>query len=675
MEGRVEIRYNNKWLSVCDHTWADQDATAVCNLLSTYPLSRQVKGIAQRHSLYGHGTGQLVTAHFPCNADGYNTDDCFKQWQFDADCDHRNNAGVSCKAHMHMTLGSHRPASGFGPEGTLQMQFENNNFTICDSGFDTYDASAVCRNLGYWSTSPTTFYDAWFGEGTGTALRLNPLCSGNEANIAFCQDTNLWASQTCSHVNDVGINCAPAALGRNRVRLVNGENPGTGRLEVFYNGHWGAFCWEHWDQSNAAPVCKTLRYSTVNPKGFQIQRNQTSMTVGQLHCHGYESDIGMCSADLDKTGCGDTAVGIDCSDGVNVRLVGGPSDISGRVEIADEGFVGALSIHRSIFGHNEAIVLCRTMGYRDTTPQILHDTHGRTDGYNAVLGELKCGGWEDHIKQCSFTQTRGISPDVAFVSCFNCSSVSIEPSGEMSSPNYPSAYTDNADCLYIIKPQDDTRLYQLQIEDLSMADSGDYIEIRESPNGQILGNYSTSGHLPILAGKAFWIRFRTNSYGHSTGFRITWRELTFNDTMTTSCIGNDWTVHVNITLALLLRPNITVSSIILTEANTCKGHVISDEVVFSKAYPGCNTSNRSRSGRLREITGREDRHICLDRKGKSHSPLPPGSGQTKVRSSSCQRTVNRRLNNIQLRSTTPATRTSPVERQQAKLQWARGYWT
>ncbi|XP_021346192.1 deleted in malignant brain tumors 1 protein-like [Mizuhopecten yessoensis] len=598
MEGRVEIRHNNTWLSVCDRTWSDQDATAVCNLLSTYPVSRQVTGMALGHSLFGYGEGPLVTAHFPCNAEGYDTSDCFSQWQFNADCDHRNNAGVSCNASVQLTLESHRPASGIGPEGTLQMKFENNNFTICDSGFDSSDAEAVCRSLGYWSTSPTTFYNAWFGEGTGTALRINPVCSGHEADLTFCQAKNLWATQICSHVHDVGVSCAPTSLGRNHVRLTGGDSPGVGRLEVFYNGHWGAFCWEHWDHRSAVPVCRTLQYSTVTPRSFQTQRNQTYMTVGRLSCHGYENDIGMCTADLDKNGCGEIAVGVDCSDGVSVRLVEGSSEISGRVQISNGGFDGALSLHGSIFGNNEAIVLCRSMGYGDTAPQILHGTPGRTDGHGVAMEGLRCGGWEDHIKQCSSTETRSTSADVAYVSCFNCSSVLMEPAGKIASPNYPNDYTDNTDCLYIIKPLDDTHIYKLEIKDLVMADPGDSVEIRESPNGQILGHFSSSDHLPILAGKAFWVRFRTNKNGHSTGFRMAWSELTYDDIVTTSCIGDDWTIHVNITLALLLRSDITVSSITLANTSTCKGHVVGDELVLSKTFPGCSTGNMDKGADL-----------------------------------------------------------------------------
>lgn len=63
------------------------------------------------------------------------------------------------------------------------------------------------------STSPTTFYNAWYGEGTGRPLKINPVCTGHEVDIAFCQAKNLWNTQNCSHTHDVGVSCAPTPLG------------------------------------------------------------------------------------------------------------------------------------------------------------------------------------------------------------------------------------------------------------------------------------------------------------------------------------------------------------------------------------------------------------------------------------------------------------------------------
>jgi len=40
MEGRLEIKYKNTWFTVCDNYITDDDASAICNMLTLFPLSR-----------------------------------------------------------------------------------------------------------------------------------------------------------------------------------------------------------------------------------------------------------------------------------------------------------------------------------------------------------------------------------------------------------------------------------------------------------------------------------------------------------------------------------------------------------------------------------------------------------------------------------------------------------
>ena len=51
--------------------------------------------------------------------------------------------------------------------------------------------------------------------------------------------------------------------GEEHVRLIDGRGPGDGRLEVFYNGHWGSVCGEQWTQDNTDVVCRMLRYRYI----------------------------------------------------------------------------------------------------------------------------------------------------------------------------------------------------------------------------------------------------------------------------------------------------------------------------------------------------------------------------------------------------------------------------
>ena len=122
-------------------------------------------------------------------------------------------------------------------DGRVEVCANNNWGTVCDDDWDTQDAIVVCRQLEYSTigkiifspcmktelgqtvasfvlySGATSRTDAYFGQGSGSILLDNVVCSGAETRLVNCQNNGIGI-HNCGHHEDAGVACQPQSTGK-----------------------------------------------------------------------------------------------------------------------------------------------------------------------------------------------------------------------------------------------------------------------------------------------------------------------------------------------------------------------------------------------------------------------------------------------------------------------------
>ena len=100
-----------------------------------------------------------------------------------------------------------RLIGGSGPhEGRVEILQYGAWGTVCSDGWDTCDATVVCRQLGYPYVI-AHFVGTPYGLGSGPIWLDEVACNGTEANLTEC-GKNAIGDSDCSHLEDVGVLCS-----------------------------------------------------------------------------------------------------------------------------------------------------------------------------------------------------------------------------------------------------------------------------------------------------------------------------------------------------------------------------------------------------------------------------------------------------------------------------------
>ncbi|NWI88946.1 NETR protein, partial [Pitta sordida] len=147
-EGRVEVYHAGKWGTICDDQWDDRDAEVVCRQLG---LRGNPKALSWAH--FGQGSGPILLDEVQCSGNELSLDQCKKSDWGQQNCDHIEDAGVSCDPFTGTDLqlfakGTVRLAGGRSPsEGRVEVYYNGDWGTVCDDGWTDRGAQVVCRQL------------------------------------------------------------------------------------------------------------------------------------------------------------------------------------------------------------------------------------------------------------------------------------------------------------------------------------------------------------------------------------------------------------------------------------------------------------------------------------------------------------------------------------------------
>uniref|UniRef100_A0A8C4Q6Q1 Serine protease 12 n=1 Tax=Eptatretus burgeri TaxID=7764 RepID=A0A8C4Q6Q1_EPTBU len=289
--GRLEVFHNGEWGTVCDDQWDDQAAEVVCRQLG---LLGKAKGWTWAR--FGEGSGPIHLDDVQCSGNELSLTDCTHSPWGEHNCEHREDAGVSCDPYIE---GSLRLVGGTeNDNGRLEVYHAGVWGTVCDDQWTEHNSVVACRQLGFRSGG-TVALQGLFGEGTGLILLDDVVCSGWESGLLTCAHSE-WGRHDCSHHEDVSVACYGREHDTNLLgpplRLVDGDSEREGRIEVRIDGEWGSVCDDGWSDRDATVACRQLGFlGRARARGLAyFGEGSGPIHFDNVKCKGNEQTLGAC---------------------------------------------------------------------------------------------------------------------------------------------------------------------------------------------------------------------------------------------------------------------------------------------------------------------------------------------------------------------------------------------
>ncbi|NXV83019.1 WC11 protein, partial [Atlantisia rogersi] len=153
--------------------------------------------------------------------------------------------------------------------GRVEVKQQGQWETVCDDDWDIKDAAVVCKQLGCGDAFKA-HNKAYFGAGSGPIWKYGFECDGTESALSDCEKRS---QARCFHDEDAGVTCSdmlrtlPEGSGSSQgsllapgfVRLVGGDSPCSGRVEIRDGNQWKTVCDSDFGPKAADVVCGELQ--------------------------------------------------------------------------------------------------------------------------------------------------------------------------------------------------------------------------------------------------------------------------------------------------------------------------------------------------------------------------------------------------------------------------------